>query len=782
MKCAKCQIRDAEPDSLYCSKCKKGYYDSLDSFYKEYYTFERFYQSEINGLPKIRALVLLDDVLLTYRYYKEYGVFEPVLDGDLGYENEHKKAEELFLNLFASILEERLKAIGKDVNKELVNQFKEFREVVWSLTKHSLSDSSYFGFTESFVLFIRKVLRSKNINMNTDFVVELGNFFETGSAVFLLELFSELVSAEDSKVRNFIKNVKKLSEMYGDRAFHRVVNFPVVLLKPWGHQEKAFARWCENGFKGIIEMATATGKTLVGLMAIQKFAAEMERQNKNGIALIASHSRAILNQWKWEAIEKLGLSRGYGDYKIPIRGEFVKIEFETIQSLIRSDEVKNVDLLIVDEVHHIAAPEFRKVFEKVRFEWFMGLSASPSEGYRLNVFKEMGLYPPVFTFGLKEAIESGVLPEFEWYLHPVYLSEEEIEEFAQLSNQIIREFLRIKEDEETKSFLEKLDEDPDFIVTIEDFIRMIEKARFKKVEVPDSWKKLARLITHRRWLIHRSRPKIEDAIEMAKEYYYNGKKTIIFAMDIESCEYIKEKLSDEIDNVFIIHSKVSNPYEVLKSFKEAKNGILIGARMLDEGLDIPDAEVGLNVAASKTRIQLIQRLGRILRKHGDKKPVFHHFVGVPHKRSFVEFEDPFWILDEVSWVLDTALRMGFNAKIIERDEDIRELIRKSEKKVREYSTLSTVKLPSYGVLKLDNILSQFSETAIKNLIKILEAMPESKEISDEEWLNIMSRSLEDEKRRNFNVKGHWWLLVLGERNPDKIREILQRFLKSRSPI
>jgi len=45
-------------------------------------------------------------------------IFEPVLDGELGYREEHKKVEKYFYDLFASILEERLGALGKKVRLE----------------------------------------------------------------------------------------------------------------------------------------------------------------------------------------------------------------------------------------------------------------------------------------------------------------------------------------------------------------------------------------------------------------------------------------------------------------------------------------------------------------------------------------------------------------------------------------------------------------------------------------------------------------------------------------
>lgn len=78
--------------------------------------------------------------------------------------------------------------------------------------------------------------------------------------------------------------------------------------------------------------------------------------------------------------------------------------------------------------------------------------------------------------------------------------------------------------------------------------------------------------------------------------------------------------------------------------------------MLDEGIDIPDAEVGINVASSRTRLQLIQRPGRILRNRPGKHPVFHHFVAIP--RHYIVSEDSYSYQNDLAWITDMALKMG----------------------------------------------------------------------------------------------------------------------------
>jgi len=425
-----------------------------------------------------------------------------------------------------------------------------------------------------------------------------------------------------------------------------------------------------------------------------------------------------------------------------------------------------VDLLIVDEVHHaIRGPEFRNIFETVKFKHFLGLSASPEEGEVSHILEELNL-SVIFRYGLREAIQDGILPEFEWFVHPIYMSLEELEEFERVTKQIRNLLLEISQ-EDLRKFLDelKLKVDLDFRLDFElyEIVKWIEKARYSKIEIPEKLKELSLLLNKRRWIIHRSIPRIEDAIKLAKYYFEHGKKVIVFAMDIESCELIAKKLG-AVGDVFLVHSEIKNPYDIIEGFKKNRSGILIGAKMLDEGIDIPDAEVGINVASSKTRLQLIQRLGRILRKFENKKPIFHHYVAIPPRSCFLEGEDSYWMLDDLSWVIDTAIAMGCNIRILKEGE-IYELYDIAEKRVRS----SRVK--TMGTLKIDEIVSQFDEDGIRKLLKMLET--ERGPISDERWFELLKSCF-----GRLNIKGAWWIVAMFERDPQKISE----FLKSRFPF
>lgn len=285
------------------------------------------------------------------------------------------------------------------------------------------------------------------------------------------------------------------------------------------------------------------------------------------------------------------------------------------------------------------------------------------------------------------------------------------------------------------------------------------------------------MIYQRRRIIHRSRPRIEDAIILAKKYLEMKRKLIIFAMDIESCELIAKELKIAHENVFLIHSKLKEDvYKLFQSFKSAEYGALIGAKMLDEGINIPDAEIGINVSSSKTRLQLVQRIGRILRRKEGKNPIFHHFVAVPESSSYIKEEDNMNILDEISWVQDTALKMGVQTELQAKAEPINSMKEEAEKYLRERYVRHNVSIPyGHGTLRVEKILDLFSESVIENILEHLSNLEEDHIVLDAEWSDIVKKAHSINDDIPLNLPGYWWILVLGERKPGEIKRILVEY-------
>jgi superfamily II DNA or RNA helicase len=545
------------------------------------------------------------------------------------------------------------------------------------------------------------------------------------------------------------------------------------MIKPWPHQAEALEKWLENDGKGILEMATASGKTLVGLAITEHLFNAHGKLN----VLVLAHSKAILNQWRTEAIEKLGLISEKNldyDYGISFNNKF-RIEFNTLQTVYKNPNLYRTDLLIVDEVHHGAGKEYRNALS-VPSKWKLGLSATVEGGERERVLDKY-LGKTVYEFTLKDAREKGIIPEFKLYIHKTFLDISENKEFDIISEKIKNMLNYIN-----ASYSSKIRDISNgrYIQfdNISDFVQTMEKARYRGTEVPEEWNKLTGLIFQRRKIIHQSSPKIESGIKLALNEG-RTKKCVIFSMDIETCERIYEALVNDV-NAHRIHSNLKDrevKYE-LEMFKKCESGVLIAPRMLDEGINIPDAEIGINISSAKTKLQLVQRMGRVLRKGPDKKPVFHHFVALPRSMSFISSEDSFSYLSDLAWVQEVTSKMGISAEIYDRSNaEINQLEHISEKIIFEYySKYSEIPTSDFGTIKVISIIKSLDESAGKGkssprqiLIHLLK--DEKDTISDSRWLELLRIAHDNESM--INIPGHHWLLLISGRDPQKLKSVLE---------
>jgi len=652
--------------------------------------------------------------------------------------------------------------------KGVREHFFAFRQSL-NLIHQKFSRDSYIGSLpdiEPIKILLKKLLvKNKKDPLAID---NVGQVFDPGSALFFLELY---VTLQDSDLLATIQDdLIKLSPQQADN----FTRSPQIIVLPWEHQQAAYDAWVMSGRQGIIEMATATGKTLVGLMAIE----EIARTKENATIRVITNSRALLNQWKRESVKKLGLLQDVTrDFNISINWKGIAVHFDTIQRVSANPELYPADLIIFDEVHHLAGPEFSKALQ-IPCPEKMGLSATVEGELKLSILKDE-LGPVVYQFGLKDAMIKGIIPSFEWKVIPVYLAVAEADEFKKISQDITYRFSSVKGDTETISRItggkRKRIED------LGEFIRLIEQARYKKMELPAEWKQIQALILKRRWIIHKSQPRLEHAMELAQDLA-KTKKVILFTMDTDSCDYLGKELEKDNKNIFVIHSFIKgDPNILIERFKRAPYGALIGAQMLGEGIDIPDAEIGINVAASKTRLQLTQRMGRILRKGtGNKKaPVFYHYVAIPEPESYIPEEDDVAFLDDLAWVQDAALRMGLDAEVIGNEELLKqELAVENSFSTRFFDKDLTKKVPKFGTFNLKYVMSQLTDRSIFRIITILQNLEAVKEISNPQWARIIRSSCgkkrRDEKNwEHLDIPGYWWLLILGKRNPSRIIEIFK---------
>ena len=764
--CILCNQRPAMQGNNLCKECWERRHGSEGGP-----GFQEFFEKYIKPKSDIEGLLVADDALLQYEYYKMDPRFTPYIGGGLlYYRDEHKPLEDYFLRTFFSIFRERIYSLDGnqfiDTHLEaLKNDFYFFyRSLNPSLhgDDQLIKDSGAFYAGNSQTYQVQSILKKGMIRRGIDpSPVDIASKeFASGSALFYLELY--VLLKDNETLKKFQEGLTKDSLKYRD-----ILREPVVLLMPWEHQKNAFSAWEKGGKQGILEMATATGKTLIGIMAIEA----LYRVKPDGVVRIFAHSTNILNQWRREVIEKLGIIANLSSpYTIPININGFTIYFNTLQTVYKNPTLYPADLMIADEVHHLAAFEYRKALT-IPCKWKLGLSATVEGEQRQRILTaELGKI--LYQFSLNDALEKGIVPSFRWIICPSYLSIKEDEEFSRITESIRKLFLVVRQDVAT---LKKITRGE--MITLEDlgdFVKAIEIARYSKIDLPQEWKNLMGLILNRRWIIHRSYPRLQEAIKLARETAKNH-KVILFAMDIESCDLIADSLKKDVKNLYVVHSKVkTDVFSQIQSFRQGENGVLIGARMLDEGIDIPDASIGINVASSKTRLQLIQRLGRVLRKQkGKESPIFFHYVALPQKKDLIDSEDTLQFLDDLAWIQDAAMKMGLDTEVVYTDEILQKMASDAESAIsRKYSRAKEKDSSKIGTLNVGYIRNQFSPDAIQRIIGILLKLDENHQITDKEWTSIVKTAHLKKQKSTFQLPGYWWLLILAERNPRKLISLL----------
>jgi superfamily II DNA or RNA helicase len=108
----------------------------------------------------------------------------------------------------------------------------------------------------------------------------------------------------------------------------------------------------------------------------------------------------------------------------------------------------------------------------------------------------------------------------------------------------------------------------------------------------------------------------------------------LFCELIETAEFINNYLQTKGIKTGIYHSKMKRDErkDLLTQFKDDKIRIMIAVRCLDEGINVPDANVGIVIAGSSVSRQTIQRLGRILRPKEGKQARYYQFY-VPNTKD-----------------------------------------------------------------------------------------------------------------------------------------------------
>ncbi|MCX8180314.1 MAG: DEAD/DEAH box helicase family protein [Thermofilaceae archaeon] len=354
------------------------------------------------------------------------------------------------------------------------------------------------------------------------------------------------------------------------------------------YQREALEAWLEEK-RGVISLPTGTGKTLIALAAVAKLACP---------TLIVVPTIELMDQWEEGIKRHLGLTPGrYG-------GGEKKVACVTVatydSAYINVEQLGDKFIMIVfDEVHHLPSPGYRQIAELCAAPWRMGLTATPEREDGLHVHLPYLVGPVVYRRYLSD-MAGKWLAEFDIIRVYAHMSKGEREEYKKFST-VYKSFLR-------KKGL-KMRNQKDF-----------EKLIALSVRDPEAREALLAWFRARRIALHASM-KLDLLRDILAKH--RDDKILIFAEHADIVRAISSK--------FLIPEVTYKTPEderkmIMSAFREGKVHALVTSKVLEEGVDVPDANVAIILSGTGSRREFVQRLGRILRPRKGKRAVLYEVV------------------------------------------------------------------------------------------------------------------------------------------------------------
>lgn len=379
------------------------------------------------------------------------------------------------------------------------------------------------------------------------------------------------------------------------------------------HQRKAIKAWFGNNKKGILEMATGTGKTFTAINCLKKLSDEEERL----ITVVACPYAHLVEQWNSDLekndIAKIYKCYGSGNYewkkdlsrlikrikKGKIKKAIILTTHDTFSMDFFKDKIKSINsnlFLIADEMHHLGAKYYSTGLLD-EYNYRLGLSATPEKfmdeeatEYLMNYFGGI-----VFSFNLSDALHNinpntnqTYLTPYNYFPERISLNSEELKEYKELTQKIAAV---INNNNEKKDSLETL----------------LRKRKNILNNAEEKYSKLHEILRQKEdWdhlIVFCSPQQIDKVLKILNEENVNP----VHRFTSKEKNVKDRKLGG-----------ISQREDLLNKFDKGKYKALVAIKCLDEGVDVPSADKVIIMSSSTNPMEYVQRRGRVLRRYPEK--------------------------------------------------------------------------------------------------------------------------------------------------------------------
>jgi len=391
-------------------------------------------------------------------------------------------------------------------------------------------------------------------------------------------------------------------ELEDDAFEEELVERPSLVLREW--QAEALAAWNKNGRMGIVEAVTGAGKTRLAIAAIA------EELDAGGKAAVIVPTIELCNQWVremkiWFSGHAIGQMRSGTSVTLSDVEVLVAVANSASRYQLGLDDGRR-GLLVADECHRYGSEKFRNALEE-DFSSRLGISATRerSDGAETTVLQPY-FGDVVYTIGYREAIEAGVIADFKVATVGVPLTDWERDEYGRLTEEMGRARMNL-----INRF--GIPGEP-YEVFMKAVAQMMEGGLREGVAAG----KYMKAVSGRRSIVENASGK-STAIKLLFDAIEDANRTLVFTSTIESAEATVAQIAGAGITAEALHSGLSRVEraDIFSRFDSGRTRVLVAPRVLDEGVDVPEADLAVILSASRKRRQMIQRMGRVLRLKAD---------------------------------------------------------------------------------------------------------------------------------------------------------------------
>lgn len=379
---------------------------------------------------------------------------------------------------------------------------------------------------------------------------------------------------------------------------YQVLEAPLRLQRePRPYQAQALGAWLNAGARGVVVLPTGAGKSHLAVMAID---------SRRRSTLVVAPTLDLVHQW-YELLKAsfdapIGIVGG-GEHSL----EHLTVTTYDSAYLHMERHGARFGMVVFDECHHLPGETYALAARLCLAPFRLGLTATPERADgRQEALSEL-IGPEVYRKDIGE-LSGSYLAEYDTVRVAIELSEDERAEYV-AQRKIYIGFVKANG------------------------IRMGSPRGFQ-----DFIMRSARSTAgHRAMQAYRRQRELAFAARGKLEYLekllslHRRDRMLIFTQD--------NATAYEVSRRFLIptithQTKVRERGEILERFAEGSYGAIVTSKVLNEGVDVPDANVAVIISGSGSVREHVQRLGRILRRKDGKSATLYELVSAGTSETY----------------------------------------------------------------------------------------------------------------------------------------------------